>query len=316
MSADGPAVQTGTGIVTKQTTGDWKNSRKTKGGSPYPQEGDRAPRADSLIGGSAALRLLEEDIRSAAWSDAPVLITGDRGTGKTHAARLIHQQSHRQDAPFASVDCRAIADSRRVSTLMDTLCRDSVRIAEREPGVTEVTHGGVLLLRDVGQLSVRLQGLLFHFLESGVLLLEAGVPSLPHGGSGAIHVNVRIIATGEQNLFELVAAHKFRDDLYYRLNAVHLTCPPLRHRREDILPLLAYFLQRCAEAHQVEPPQLSSEAVAQLLACQWPGNVQQLKAVVDQITVRLPGEIVSPEELPSEIVGGLRREPARRASLQ
>ena len=269
-----------------------------------------APRADSLIGGSAALRLLEEDIRSAAWSDAPVLITGDCGTGKTHAARLLHQQSHRQDAPFASVDCRAIVDSPRASTLIDTLCRDSVRIVEREPGVTEVTHGGVLLLRDVGQLSVRLQGLLFHFLESGVL------PSPPHGGSGAVHVNVRIIATGEQNLFELVALHKFRDDLYYRLNAVHLTCPPLRHRREDILPLLAYFLQRCAEAHQVEPPQLSSEAVAQLLVYEWPGNVHQLKAVVNQVTVRFPGEIVSPEELPSEIAGGLRREPARRASLQ
>lgn len=269
-----------------------------------------APRADSLIGGSAALRLLEGDIRSAAWSDAPVLITGDRGTGKTHAARLIHQQSHRQDAPFASVDCRALVDSPRASTLIDTLCRDSVRIVERGPGVTEVTHGGVLVLRDVGQLSVRLQGLLFDFLESGVL------PSPPPGGAGAVHVNVRIIATSEQNLFELVALHKFRDDLYYRLNAVYLTCPPLRHRREDILPLLAYFLQRSAEAHQVEPPQLSSEAVAQLLVCEWPGNVQQLQAVVDQVTVRSPGERVSPEALPHEIGGGLRREPARRASLQ
>lgn len=269
-----------------------------------------APTADSLIGGSAALRLLEEEIRAAAWSDAPVLITGDRGTGKTHAARLIHQRSQRHDAPFASFDCRAIADSQRASMLIDTLCRDAVRIAEREPGVIEVTHGGVLLLRDVGELSVRLQGLLFHFLESGVL------PSPRHGGSGAAHVNVRIIATSEQNLFELVALHRLRDDLYYRLNAVHLTCPPLRNRREDILPLLAYFLQRCAEAHQVESPQLSSEAVAQLLAYEWPGNVQQLKAVVNQVTVRLPGEIVSPEELPSEIVGGLRGEPARRGSLQ
>ena len=113
-----------------------------------------------------------------------------------------------------------------------------------------------------------------------------------------------------------MALHKFRDDLYYRLNAVHLTCPPLRNRREDILPLLAYFLRRSAEAHQVEPPHLSSEAVAQLLAYEWPGNVQQLKAIANQVTVRFPGEIVSPEELPSEIAGGLRREPARRASLQ
>ncbi|HEY6213810.1 MAG TPA: sigma-54 dependent transcriptional regulator [Vicinamibacterales bacterium] len=257
------------------------------------------PPHTEFIGLSAAIREVEVEMEHAARSDAKVLITGESGVGKEIAARLIHQRSRRAHMPIVTINCAGIPDSLLESELFGHT-RGSFTDAYRDRmGLLELAHRGTIFLDEVGEMSLRMQALLLRFLETGELQ--------PVGSDrGQNRVDVRVIAATNRDLLSRIATQDFREDLYYRLNVIHLTIPPLRVRREDIPVLLRHFFVTYAERHGVQPPELTPDALALLVAYDWPGNVRELKNLAERITVRAPVAMLTTNDLPPEIVGAAR----------
>ena len=259
-------------------------------------------RTAQFAGISQTVRDLESEIDWAARSDAKVLITGESGVGKEIAARLIHQRSRRSAMPLVTINCAGIPDTLLESELFGHE-RGSVTGAHRDrSGLLELAQGGSVLLDEVGEMSLRLQGTLLRFLETG---------EIQRVGAHALHtrVNVRVISATNRDLPERIGSHEFREDLYYRLNVINITIPPLRNRREDIPMLLRQFLAAHAEDHQARPLELAPEALARLVAYDWPGNVRQLRNIVERLVVRaqLGQTHLTAADLPPEL-----GEPGRR----
>jgi transcriptional regulator with GAF, ATPase, and Fis domain len=247
-----------------------------------------------LIGTSPAIRAVQQELDYAARSDAKVLITGESGVGKEVVARLVHQRSQRSRAPLVMINCAGVPDTLLESELFGHV-RGSFTDAYRDKrGRLELAHGGTVFLDEVGEMSLRMQALLLRFLECG---------ELQRVGSDRPHttVDVRIIAATNRELHQRIGEKAFREDLYYRLNVVHLTIPPLRERPEDIMPLLEHFLRHYAESHRAEPLQITQEAKALLNGYRWPGNVRELKNVAERLVVRARSPIAGVEDLPAEI---------------
>ncbi len=267
--------------------------------------------AQQLVGVSAAIRALQEDLEFAARSDAKVLITGESGVGKEVVARLIHQRSGRRNASLVTINCAGLPDTLLESELFGHV-RGSFTGAYRDrPGLLEMAHGGTVFMDEVGEMSLRMQALLLRFLESGEVQRVGADRSQNR-------VDVRVIAATNRNLAERIAEKEFREDLYYRLNVIHLLITPLRERRDDIQVLLAYFLRVYSQRHGVPTPDLAPDATRLLTAYDWPGNVRELKNVVERLVVRAPSLLVSPEDLPPEITGrprGEREKTPVRASI-
>src|SRR5437899_6214195 len=189
---------------------------------------------ESLVGIGTAIRAIEAEIEYAARSDAKILITGESGVGKEVIARLIHQRSRRAHTPLVAVNCAGIPDSLLESALFGHM-RGSFTGAYRDRlGLFEMAHGGTIFLDEIGEMSLRMQALLLRFLENG---------EIQRVGADRVQtrVDVRVIAATNRNLIDRIAAKDFREDLYYRLNVLHVTIPPLRQRREDIPVFLQYF---------------------------------------------------------------------------
>jgi transcriptional regulator with GAF, ATPase, and Fis domain len=247
-----------------------------------------------LIGTSAAIRSVQQELDYAARSDAKVLVTGESGVGKEVVARLVHQRSHRSRAPLVMINCAGVPDTLLESELFGHV-RGSFTDAYRDKrGRLELAHGGTVFLDEVGEMSLRMQALLLRFLECG---------ELQRVGSDRAHttVDVRVIAATNRELHQRIGEKAFREDLYYRLNVVHLTIPPLRQRPEDVLPLLEHFLRHYAEAHRSDVLQVTPEARAILAAYRWPGNVRELKNVAERMVVRARTGTAGVEDLPAEI---------------
>jgi DNA-binding NtrC family response regulator len=248
-----------------------------------------------LIGVSAARRAVEEDIDCAARSDAKVLITGETGVGKEVVAGLIHQRSRRSRASLVTINCAGIPDTLLASELFGHV-RGSFTDAYRDQrGWIEQARGGTIFLDEIGEMSAQMQALLLRFLESGEI---QPVGSDRHTTS----VDVRIITATNRKLTERVAAREFREDLFYRLNVIHIQIPPLRQRREDVPVLLEHFLRHVSVAHGKERPSISDEALAHLAAYDWPGNVRQLRNVVERLVARSSTGVITPEDLPRAIL--------------
>jgi transcriptional regulator with PAS, ATPase and Fis domain len=267
--------------------------------------------AQQLIGVSAALRSLQEDLEFAARSDAKVLITGESGVGKEVVARLIHQRSGRRNAPLVTINCAGLPDTLLESELFGHV-RGSFTGAYRDrPGLLETAHGGTVFMDEVGEMSLRMQALLLRFLESGEVQ-RVGADRLQS------RVDVRVIAATNRNLLDRIAQKEFREDLYYRLNVINLLIPPLRERRDDVQVLLPYFLRVYSQRHGVPTPDLSPDALRLLTAYDWPGNVRELKNVIERLVVRARATVIAPEDLPAEITGrprGEREKASVRASV-
>ena len=267
--------------------------------------------AQQLIGVSSALRRLQEDLEFAARSDAKVLITGESGVGKEVVARLIHQRSARRNAPLVTINCAGLPDTLLESELFGHV-RGSFTGAYRDrPGLLEVGNGGTVFMDEVGEMSLRMQALLLRFLESGEVQ-RVGADRMQS------RVDVRVIAATNRNLLDRIAVKEFREDLYYRLNVIHLLIPPLRERRDDVQVLLPYFLRVYGQRHGVPTPDLSPDALRLLTAYDWPGNVRELKNVVERLVVRARSSVIAPEDLPGEISGrsrGEREKTSVRASV-
>jgi transcriptional regulator with PAS, ATPase and Fis domain len=248
-----------------------------------------------FVGTSVAARDVEQEIEIAARSDAKVLITGESGVGKEVVANLIHRESRRRHHPFVPINCAGVPDTLLESELFGHV-RGSFTDAYRDKiGWLDQAQTGTIFLDEIGEMSARMQAVLLRFLENGEIQRVGSVKS-------GVVANVRVIAATNRNLLEQVTAKKFRDDLYYRLNVIHIRIPPLRERPEDVRPLLEYLMQHAAAANRMPVPVVPPEILARLEAYAWPGNVRELRNVAERLVVRRGGNVVPATDLPREIV--------------
>jgi two-component system NtrC family response regulator len=255
-----------------------KHPSVPRGEMPLLAQGD-------LLGESAAMRVLLKMIGRAVASDATVLITGETGTGKEMVARALHQHSARVDKPFLAVNCAAIPHDLLESELFGHVRGAFTGAVAHREGVFVRAHGGTLLLDEVGDMSMMLQAKLLRVLQEREIV--------PVGGTQARKVDVRVIAATLHDLARRVASGTFREDLFYRLNVLHLHVPPLRERAEDIVALAQHFLIQVAHP----PKRLTLAAQRALLASPWPGNVRELKNVIERASVLTPGLEIDADDL-------------------
>lgn len=248
----------------------------------------------TLLGDSPTISRLKEDISAAASCDAKVLITGESGAGKELAAQMVHAESARRNGPFLAINCAAVSDSLLESELFGHV-RGSFTDAYRDrAGLIETAHRGTLLLDEVGEMSLRMQGLLLRFLESGEIQRIGD-------DRASIVRDVRVIAATNVNVLEAIGSGAFRRDLYYRLNVISLVVPPLREHKDDVPLLIRHFIAESSRAHRAAPPVLSAEALTRLIEYPWPGNIRELRNVVERLAIRFAGRTVQPEDLPGEV---------------
>jgi DNA-binding NtrC family response regulator len=253
-----------------------------------------APLRQRMVGESAAMVELRDEITRAARSDAKVLITGESGVGKELVAAAVHAQNGRAGGPFVPLNCAGVPESLLESELFGHV-KGSFTGAHRDArGKLELAHRGTMFLDEVGEMPLRMQGLLLRFLETGEIQTVGA-------GAAPARVNVRIIAATNRNLRDAVAQGTFREDLLYRLDVIHLHVPPLRERRDDIPTLIDHFVTRRAEADSNGVPRLAPETIALLQQYHWPGNIRELENMVERLLVTARGPVIMPADLPSDV---------------
>ncbi len=255
-----------------------------------------------VIGQSPAIRSLRDTVARVAPTDLAGLALGENGTGKEVIARSLHLQSQRRDEAFVAVNCAALVESLLESELFGHERGAFTDAHQGRPGKFELASGGTLFLDEIGDMSPGGQAKLLRVLEEKIVVRV--------GGSTPIPVDVRIIAATNQSLPELVAAKRFREDLYFRLNVVSFRLPPLRERGEDIVLLAEHFLMQFAAQIGRVPPQLSEAARMALLQYRWPGNVRELRNVMERASYLAQSELLTPADL------GLSHEGALAANGQ
>jgi DNA-binding NtrC family response regulator len=250
-----------------------------------------------LLGESPVVDALRADIQSAARTHAKVLITGETGVGKEVVARLIHLQGARSRQPFMAVNCSGIPETLLASELFGH-ARGSFTGAYRDKvGLIRQADRGTLFLDELGEMSLAMQAMLLRFSETG----EIQTVGLD-GASG--RADVRLITATNRDLRAQISAGEFREDLYYRLNVIHIRIPPVRERGRDVLLLFRHFLRKASEAHRLPPPDLTTEAEEIVLTYQWPGNVRELRNVTERIALRDSNRPIAAGDLPAEIRSG------------
>jgi transcriptional regulator with PAS, ATPase and Fis domain len=247
-----------------------------------------------LTGRSAEVTALEQEIDRVARSDAKVLITGESGVGKEIVARAIHSRGPRATHVFAPVNCAGLPETLLESELFGHVKGSFTGAYRDKPGKLETAHMGTIFLDEVGEMTLRMQGLLLRFLETGEL------QKVGADGSGRI-VNVRVIAATNRDLREMIKQGTFREDLFYRLNVIHIVVPPLRDRREDIPVLAHQFLTQFSAASRSGITGVSPEAMKALTEYSWPGNVRELENVIERLVVTVTGPMIEVDHLSSEI---------------
>ncbi len=259
----------------------------------------RAGPESELIGNSSAIEALRAAIERVAPTGSRVVISGAAGVGKEIAARLIHRLSRRAEGPFVVLNGATLSPGRFEEELFGIEAGPDPSLRPRRAGVLERAHGGTLLLDEVSDMPLETQGKIVRALQDQTFERI--------GGAARVRVDVRVIATTNRDLQAEIAAGRFREDLYYRLNVVPLRVPSLRERREDIPLLARHFLQRSAESAGMPPRELSTDALTALQAYDWPGNVRQLRNLMDWLMIMAtaaPGELIRADALPSEITSG------------
>ena len=255
-------------------------------------------RRDAIIGHSAALERILDTVRKVAASETSVLVRGESGTGKELLAKAIHDNSPRRDGPLISVHCAALSAGLLESELFGHVKGAFTGATADKQGRFELAHGGTLFLDEIGDISPETQIKLLRVLQQREFE--------PVGGTTTIRVDVRLVAATHQNLERLIAEGKFREDLYYRLNVVSLTLPPLRERPDDVLELAVYFLKKSAPRAGKRFTRFEDEALQSLMRYSWPGNIRELQNVIERAIVMAEGDVISVADLPSEIQSGER----------
>ncbi|TMJ60697.1 MAG: sigma-54-dependent Fis family transcriptional regulator [Alphaproteobacteria bacterium] len=247
-----------------------------------------------LVGGSPVINQLRQQIERVAPTGSRVLISGAPGSGKEVVGRLLHARSRRAQGPFVPVNCATMRPDRLEIELFG--CEASNNGESRKVGTFERAHGGTLFLDEVADMPLETQGKIVRALQEQTFERV--------GGSRRVEVDVRVVAASNRELSAEIAAGRFREDLFYRLNVVPIRVPPLRDRREDIPLLARHFMARGAEAARLSPRDFGEDALAALQAYTWPGNVRQLRNVIDWLLIMAPedgGEAVHADMLPNEI---------------
>lgn len=248
---------------------------------------------EGLVFNSPSMRRVLDLARTAARVDATVLIVGESGVGKDLIARAIHSFGSRARLPFLKINCAAIPESLLESELFG-YAPGAFTGARREgkPGLLAIADKGTLFLDEIGDMSLSLQAKLLQVIEEKKFF--------PVGNTKEVEVNVRIIASTNQDLEQRTREGRFRQDLYYRLNVLTIRVPPLRERREDILPLLHFYLQKYNETYGTRK-QLSPAAISRLLDYHWPGNVRELRNLVEQLVLTTGHDLIGDLDLPEHV---------------
>ncbi len=242
-----------------------------------------------IVGRSYAIRSVIDKIDKVAKTPARVLITGENGTGKELVARAIHRESVRSSGPFVEVNCAAIPSELIESELFGHMKGSFTGAVADRAGKFEQANGGTLFLDEVGDMSAAAQAKVLRVLQDNVVTRI--------GGSKPIQVDVRVLAATNKTLEEEIAAGRFREDLFYRLNVVPLHVPPLRERREDIPLLVAHFVAQLTEREGMPPRVVTQDAVARLQALDWSGNVRELKNTIERLLILSPGPRIAAEDV-------------------
>jgi DNA-binding NtrC family response regulator len=251
---------------------------------------------EQMIGESEAMQRIYRLVEMVAAGDVTVLLTGESGTGKELVARAIHHKSPRAAGPFVSLNCGALPEQLFESELFGYEKGAFTGAMGTKAGRFELADGGTLLLDEVGELSLKSQVDFLRVLETKEFRRL--------GGTKLVKVDARIIAATNRNLEDAVREGAFREDLYYRLNVVPIKLPPLRARAEDIPLLVDCFLREFAAKHQRSPKEVSREALRLLRIYPWPGNIRQLRNVIERLVVTVREAVVQPEHLPEEVQAG------------
>ncbi len=249
-----------------------------------------------IVGSSYAIRQVLERVEKTGPAEARVLISGENGTGKELTARALHRLSPRSEGPFIEVNCAAIPSELIESELFGHVKGSFTGAVSDRAGKFEQADGGTLFLDEVGDMSLAAQAKVLRALEEGKITRV--------GGSGSRTVDVRVIAATNKNLAEAIEAGDFREDLFYRLNVVPITMPPLRERREDIPMLITHFLARLARTERVAPKAFSADAVERLGGLDWPGNVRELRNTVERLLILSSGAAVEARDVVQLVSGG------------
>lgn len=248
----------------------------------------------TLIAASPTMAALNRTIARVACTTAKVLITGESGVGKELVAQAIHSGSPRARRPFLAINCAGLAETLLESELFGHVKGSFTGAYRDKPGKLELADGGTLFLDEVGEMSLRMQGLLLRVLETGEMQRVGADASCRH-------VDVRIVSATNRDLHTMVVAGQFRQDLYYRLNVVRIVVPPLRERREDIAALAVHFLRQFCARDGSSPKSFSPECLALLVRHSWPGNVRELENVIEQVVINVAGDVIRPEDLPPDL---------------
>ena len=252
-----------------------------------------------LTGDSVAAGVLRAGVEKVAPTGSRVLIHGPAGSGKEVVARMVHARSRRADGPFVVLNCATLAPTRFEEELFGLEAGADPMASPRRAGVLERAHGGTLLLDEVSDMPLETQGKIVRALQDQTFERL--------GGSQRVKVDVRVLSTTNRDLHQEIAGGRFREDLYYRLAVVPLKVPALKDRREDIPPLAELFMARSAETSGMPAREMSADAIAALQAYDWPGNVRQLRNLVDWLLIMAPGGAADPiraDMLPPEIGAG------------
>jgi two-component system nitrogen regulation response regulator NtrX len=234
-----------------------------------------------IVGKSYAIRALIDKIEKVAATPARVLITGENGTGKELVARAVHRQSSRAAKPFVEVNCAAIPSELIESELFGHMKGSFTGAVQDRAGKFEQADRGTLFLDEVGDMSLNAQAKVLRVLQDNVVTRI--------GGAKPIQVDVRVLAATNKNVEEEIAAGRFREDLYYRLNVVPIHVPPLRERREDIPLLVQHFVSTLSEREGVTPRSVAPEALQCLTEFDWPGNVRELRNTMERLLILANG---------------------------
>jgi DNA-binding NtrC family response regulator len=250
---------------------------------------------------SRSMRELDRTLRAIAPKHVAVSLVGESGTGKEILARRIHDLSARRSGPFIPINCAAVPDALFESELFGHEKGSFTGATERMRGKIEPAHGGTLFLDEIGDMPLGVQGKLLRFLENQKFMRV--------GGSEKISVDVRLVCATLRPLEQEVKAGRFRGDLYYRIQGIQLEVPPLRARQADLAPLIQQLLAQLSSRHGVEPVKLTRAVLAQLRSYSWPGNIRELRNVLELVAVLRAGKRARVEDLPP----ALRAQPSSAA---
>ncbi|HET9481030.1 MAG TPA: sigma-54 dependent transcriptional regulator [Candidatus Polarisedimenticolia bacterium] len=248
-----------------------------------------------LIGESPLIVKLREQIRTAAPTNGRVLIFGENGTGKELVARMIHSLSLRSEEPFVEMNCAAIPEELIESELFGHVKGSFTGAVENKKGKFELADQGTLFLDEIGDMSMKTQSKVLRALQEQTFE--------PVGGASSLKVDVRVLAATNKDLTEEIRKGTFREDLFFRLNVIPLTVPPLRERKEDIRPLATHFLSHLAAQYGRAPATLSPEAIEAMREYAWPGNVRELRNIIERLVIMVPRARIEKSDLPQEVRG-------------